>query len=194
MRPEYEAVVARDLRDLRQAVLRFVELTVIEGLESRHAEQATVDAVRPSVVGAQEALGVAFLGAAYGVAPMRTGVEQSLDAAVFLPHHQHIVAAHDRLEEIAGLGNLRFVAEKQPGPRKDPLHLELEDRRIAIDTAVDLAPLQRNQFVDHSGWHAHADTSLKGCAAWRLRLSVASVSNASLSNKNASIDDCAAIW
>src|ERR1700693_1602334 len=79
VRPEYESAVCCYLRHLRQPVPRFVELTVVEGLESRHAKKFSVDAIRPSVVGAQEAFRVAFLRATDGVTAMRAGIEHGFD-------------------------------------------------------------------------------------------------------------------
>ena len=94
VRPEYESLVGCHLCHLCQPVFRFVELIGIEGLESRHAEKLSVDAVGPPVIRAQEALGVAFLGATDGVTAMRAGVEHRFNRSILLPHHQHIVAAH----------------------------------------------------------------------------------------------------
>lgn len=156
MSPEDEPLVARHLGHFGQAVVRLDQLAVVEVLEPRDPFQRPVDAVGPAVVGAQEALGVALLGPAHRVAPVRTGVQQRLDGPVLLPHDQHVVPAHDRGEEVARLGDLRLVAQELPRAAEDPLHLQLEDLRVAVDPPGHLAALERHQVVElvHRNHHA----------------------------------------
>src|SRR5262249_49528521 len=85
----------------------------------------------------------------------RAGVEHRLYRAILLPHYQHVVPAHHHLEEIARLGNLRLVTKEQPRAREDPLHLEFEDRGVAVNAAVQFASLERDQVIYFSSREIH---------------------------------------
>ena len=50
--------------------------------------------------------------------------------------------------EIEGLAELRLVAQEEPGATEDVLHLQLEDRFVAVDSPVNLAALERDHLVE----------------------------------------------
>src|SRR5262249_4936508 len=52
-----------------------------------------------------------------------------------------------RGEEVARIRHLALVAEQQPGPAEQPLHLELEHLRIGVDRAVDAIGLDQSGDV-----------------------------------------------
>src|SRR5438045_1887146 len=53
--------------------------------------------------------------------------------------------AHARDDEIAGVRNLAFMANEEPGVREDPLQFLLVDRLVDKDLAADLTGLQIDQ-------------------------------------------------
>src|SRR5581483_3304717 len=161
VRAEDEPLVRGDLRDLRKPAALLVELAAVEDVEAGNAVQLPVDPIRPSVVRTQKAPRIALLRPAHGVAAMRARVEHRPYRAVALAHHQHVVAPHHRLEKVARLRNLRLVTKKQPRAREYPLHLQLEDLRIAVDAAVNLPSLQRDHFVDFGTRQSHTNSSPK---------------------------------
>ena len=91
---------------------------------------------------------VGDFGAAVGAA-----VEQHVDAAVAVPRHDHRLPPEFGGEIIARIGDLAGMADEQPGPPENPLHLQFEDIRIGIDAAVDASGL--DQFCDRSGVPIH---------------------------------------
>jgi hypothetical protein len=162
VRREDEALVGRELGDGRKAETVLVHLAGIEVLVAGDPDEPSVDTVRPPVVRAQEALGVALLGATDRVTAVHAGVQHGPDAAVLLPHDQHVVPAHHGREEIARLRDLRLVAQEQPRAAEDLLHLALEDRRVAVDPPIHLAALERDEVVDVGRRRRHARMSSRG--------------------------------
>src|SRR5579883_2677895 len=75
--------------------------------------------------------------------------------------HQHDGFASDEGAEIvAGLFDLALVADINPRRAEDPLQLELEDRRIAIELPMNAGGLHKRSKILR-GQHA----SLRGCGA-----------------------------
>jgi len=93
------------------------------------------------MVGTGESGGIARIGPAQPVAPMPADVEEGVDGALAVPHHQDRVFPHRGAEEVTRLGDLAFMAQKQPAAGEDPLQLLLVDLRLDEDTPADKAVL-----------------------------------------------------
>src|SRR5438045_6832491 len=91
--------------------------------EVRHADQPPVGAVAPAVIGAGEDSRRALVVAAHLHAAMATGIEEDVDATGAVAAQDHRLLAHRRNEVIAGLGNLAFMPDMQPGTGEDALLL-----------------------------------------------------------------------
>jgi len=142
---EHQALVAGHAR-LVQPPLRLVEVVAfLVDLLFVHAQQAAVAPERPAVVITDELAGIALVGETHPVAAVRTGVEHDADRAVLGAAGDHRILPHIGGDEVALLWHLRFVADKQPAAREDPLQLERIDAFIPEDAAVEGAALQVDQ-------------------------------------------------
>ena len=81
--------------------------------------------------------GVALFRAADGVATVTAGVEEHLRLAAFVTDDDDAVFAHVGLEEIAWVGDLRFVAHEIPAAGEDPFQLKLVDRLVRQHAPVE---------------------------------------------------------
>ena len=153
-----------------QTPLGLIQLVVVGVLQVGYCLQLAVGTEGPAVIGADEGGGVAVFGAAEPVAPVSADVEEGVDLALPVAHHQHRVFAHVGGEEVAGVENLGFVAEEEPAAGEDIFQLFLVDVVFAEDAGADQAPVGVNQLV-HVG-NDHEDF-LSVCAeyaflVWRL--------------------------
>ena len=107
----------------------------IGGLPFRvgHADQLPVVAVGPAVVLAAEGLGVARGALAHHRAAVPAPVDEHPDLAVLAPYEHDRLGADPHRQVVAGGRQLALVGHEDPGPLEDPLHLEREHGRIAID-------------------------------------------------------------
>jgi hypothetical protein len=71
------------------------------------------------MIGTGKMLGVVSIGPAQPIATMMADIEKGPDLTIAVPHHQHRVLTHVGAEEVAGTGDLTFVAEEQPTAGKD---------------------------------------------------------------------------
>src|SRR5882724_9671297 len=91
--------------------------------EKRHADEAAVGAIAPAVVRAGEDRGVAFVVAAHLHAAVTAGIKEDVHLASAVAAHDDRLLAHARGGEIAGVGDLALMPDKQPRPGKDLLLL-----------------------------------------------------------------------
>src|SRR5262249_10271042 len=134
---EDQSAVAVELRHRHETPFAAVEFAKIEFFELRDADQASVVAVGPAVIGAGKTSGVARGGAAQTVAAMPADIQEGMDLAVTVADHQNRVLAHIGSDEVAGLRNLALMAQKQPAPGKDLFLLGLVDFRLNVNAAAD---------------------------------------------------------
>ena len=69
--------------------------------------------------------------------PVAADVQEGADLAGAVADHEHRVLAHVGGEKVAGVGDLRLVAEEEPAAGKDLLQLLLVDFLVAEDAGVD---------------------------------------------------------
>ena len=89
------------------------------------------------MIGAGEARGIAGIGAAQAVATVAADIEKRMHGAGTVAHDKHRVLAHIGREEIAGLGDLALMAQKEPAARKDALQLLLVDLPLDENAPAD---------------------------------------------------------
>src|SRR5262249_31584452 len=123
---EPEPAVLLETRRPPQAIGRFVEALGV-GVVARHADQAAVIAVGPAVIDALEAAPIALaLGADDGAA-VAAGVEQAMELAALVAAEDHRPSRHLARAEIAGLLELRGMADIDPAATEDLRHLLAQD-------------------------------------------------------------------
>ena len=144
---ENQALIAVDLGHRRQADLRFFERLVFFIDLAIGAAQRAVDAKGPAVIVADEPAGL-FTGVhhADAVATVRARVQERVDRAVALTHDDDVVFAHRGAHEVARIGDLAFMGQKQPRAGKDLAQLGLIDLFVGKHTAVNLCVLAVHQF------------------------------------------------
>jgi hypothetical protein len=113
--------------------------------EMRHADQSPVGTVAPAVIGAGEDGRRPFVVAAHFHAAVAAGIEEDVDPVGPVAAQDHRFLTHRRHEIVAGLGDLAFVPDMQPGAREDPLLLFGVDVLVDEDLAADLTDPQVNQ-------------------------------------------------
>jgi len=121
------------------------------------------------MIGTDEGRGIADIGPAQPVAAVAADVEKGADLPRAVPHHQDRVLAHVGTEEVAGVGDLALVAQKQPATGEDPLQLLRIDLRFDKDTSTDQAVLGIHQTP---GIRHHATPPYAGSGQPALRVLV----------------------
>ena len=134
------ALETRDLLHVRRAAL--LEVGRIGGFAGLAAQRA-VEAEYPAVVEALEGLRVAMLLAANLRAAVRAGVEHCAQGPLGIAREQDAAAADLAGNEIAGLGQLRAVAEIEPAFIEDADTFGLQELGIHKCLARDLEYLLR---------------------------------------------------
>ncbi len=100
------------------------------GVAVRHALQLSFGIERPRVVEALEHFGIPRVLPAYQRAAVRAGVVEDVDVAGFHPaNHENRPTADRPSDEVAGLGDLRFVTDVQPRLGEDPFDFGTVDVR-----------------------------------------------------------------
>ncbi len=151
---ENEAAVARHLGGGCEPPSLAIQVAAVEDVLAAHADQRAVEVVTPAVVGADEARGVAEFRPADAVAPMRTGIQQDVDAAVAPAHNNHFVLADPVREEVARLGELGLVAHEVPSPGEDALEFQFVHVLVGEGGAVEQAGLGVVEIHFRSPCHA----------------------------------------
>src|SRR5262249_35807276 len=106
-------------------------------LGRRHGHQPAIQIEGPAVVEAGEAVGMTAALVDHLGTAMAAAVEQHADAAVTLAHHDDGLTPELGGVGVAGVGDLALMADIEPGPAEQTLHLELEDLRVGVDTPAD---------------------------------------------------------
>ena len=86
-----------------------------------------------AVIGADEALGVARARGNERRAAMAAGIQIAAERAVGLAHDEHRLTADMRGEKIAGIADMRLMAEEHPVGLEDVAVFGLEDVGIVVD-------------------------------------------------------------
>ena len=79
---------------------------------------------------------MSLFGAADGVAAVAAGVDQHLRVAVVVADADDAVLTDKGHEEVAGVGDLRFVGHEIPGAGEDPLQFQFVDLLVGEDAPV----------------------------------------------------------
>jgi hypothetical protein len=79
---------------------------------------------------------IAMLAAAQHGAPVGTGIDKGIQAAVFAACQKHGLAANIGSEVIIHIGQLAFMRQVNPIAFKNMLHLQLEQIRIREDVTT----------------------------------------------------------
>src|SRR5262249_19059854 len=113
-------------------------------LVERDRLAAAVGVELPGMIRADDALAdVAAAVAVQHVAAVRAAVVEHAHRAVGMADHDHRLATDLYRPVVADLRHLALVPEIGPHLVEDALHLELENRRIGIDAAVNAIGLHR---------------------------------------------------
>src|SRR5439155_538656 len=111
---EPEAPVLLEARHVLEGALALVEAATLISILAGDADQAPAGVERPRVVEALERLRGAFVVAAHDRAAMRARVVEGADLAVVAAHEHDRPARDVAPPVVAGLRELRFVADIQP--------------------------------------------------------------------------------
>src|SRR5262249_36560519 len=125
-----------------------LQLPIVGLLEIRHPHQPPIVAIGPAMIGAGEGLGIAPIGPAEAITPMAAHIEKGMDLSLAVSSHENRVFAHGGAEEVARLGDLALMAQKQPAAGEDLLQLLLVDPPLDEDAPADQAPVGIDQTAD----------------------------------------------
>src|ERR1051325_11252158 len=131
---EDEAAIAADLAG---SVETERGLRPVKAAGMGYALQLAAEREGPTVIGALKGAVVAAGLPTESGAAMRTAVGEHVDLPVAVADQDHRLAAEPARHPIAGLGDLRFVADEGPAAREDARHLVVEGLRIHVETPVD---------------------------------------------------------
>jgi hypothetical protein len=135
------------LRNGNQAEFGSIQFAVICLLEVRDDDQSTVIVIPPTVISAGECLAVTEIGATQTCPAMAAHVQKSTYGASGIARDQNRIFAHVGREEIAWMGNLRLMTEKQPAAGEYPLLLLTIDIRIDEYSPADQSMFCINQVA-----------------------------------------------
>ena len=145
---EYEPPIAVEPRDRRQIELRHVEVRFgPAGLGRRHRGALAAGVEAEAVVGADEAFGVAGACGNKRRAAVAAGVQVAAERAIRLAHHEHRLAADVRREKVAGIADMRLMAEEDPVGLEDVAVFGLQDVRDRCRSCD--RPETRHPWADH---------------------------------------------
>src|SRR5215813_3678998 len=145
---EDQSLVVVELRHRDESPALALESAVIGFLEERDADQRSIVAIGPAVIGTRERGGVAGIGSAQPVAAMAAHVEEGVNLAVRVAHDQDRVLPYVGREEVARLRDLALVAEEEPAASEDPLELLLVDLSLDEDATADQSVLGIDEIPD----------------------------------------------
>src|SRR5262249_40400368 len=123
--------------------IKIAWITVIE----RHGFQPALQMRWPAEIAARELGRVALLGRDHKRPPMAALVVTDANRAIHVPNHHYRPATPTRLEVVDGIPDLAFVADVDPCDAKNALHLQLEDRRVGVQPAVNAPRLNELREV-----------------------------------------------
>ena len=89
------------------------------------------------MIRADEAFGVAGACSNERRAAVAAGVQVATECAVRPAHHEYRLAADVRREKVAGIADMRLMAEEDPVGLEDVAIFGLQDIRIVVDRAID---------------------------------------------------------
>ena len=115
----------------------------------RNGFDLSIGVERPAVIAAPEMPRVALGFIAHHGAPVAAAVEEDIDLAIFVPRQHDRLAPDPRGQEVTDLRDLRSVADINPGPGVNPLHLQLEDRLVQVDAPMHPVRLHQLPNMPH---------------------------------------------
>ncbi len=93
--------------------------------------------------GAGKDQAVALVVAAHLHAAVTARIQEGANLIILaVPHKDHLFGAHAAHHEVSGIRQLALVAEEQPAPLEDLLHLLFEDVRVDVNLSADRSPLR----------------------------------------------------
>ncbi len=109
----------------------------------RNAAQRSIQCVAPTVVGADEAVGLALLVFAHRGATVATAIEQHVYVFLAITHHNHRLLADVGGLVAAVVGYLAVVGDPDPGAVENLLKLGVEQLRVGVHRGVDAVGLHQ---------------------------------------------------
>ena len=163
---EHEAAIDADAGEAAHAERRIGEIEILAvAARHRHRVEVAVGLERPAVIAAAEELRVALLLVADDGAAVAAAVVDDVDLAVGVPRQHNRMLADAGGDEVAGLRHQAFVADIDPGPAEDLVHLQVEHFGIEIERAVN--PVAMDQRADGLRIEPHL---LSSASKWSLNL------------------------
>src|SRR5262245_7735994 len=150
-----QPLITVHLRHRDQTPMLLFQLAIVGLFEVGNTHQLPVVAIGPAMISTGEGGGVARIGPAQPIAPMPADVEKGVERALAVSYHEDWVLAHIRAEEVAWLGDLTLMAQKQPAAGKDLRQPLLVDLWLDKDAPADQAALGIHQIP----WVRHHATS-----------------------------------
>src|SRR6266404_1159125 len=114
------------------------------------------------MIGAAEHLSVAPLDLADGISPVHATVHQQLYLAVVSAHHDDRLPSDRPQAEVTGVGDLTGVADIDPTPGEDLVHLFLKDGRVRIHPPVHTVVLDERVVINPGSCGSHTSLLLWG--------------------------------
>ncbi len=151
---EDHAVPALNSRHLLETQL-FLAGFFLDHALLRNRRQFSRNFVRPVVIRADKALGIAVVRSADREAAMSAAVNAGVDFVVVSTSQNNRGFTHVGLHEITRIRDLSFMAKKQPGLTEDTFFLQLIDMWIAPGAATDEGSVIVNDVADRN---VHSDS------------------------------------
>lgn len=133
-----KAAIAFHTRQAEQSLRLREGVGIAAGLAAMgNADERPVIGIDPAVIGALEFPRPASELPAQHRAAMPAAIDQHIQPALLIAADDHRLQADMRGLEVARLGQLALMRDKDPGLLEDALHLAREDGGIAVSARVD---------------------------------------------------------
>src|SRR5579872_1553270 len=145
---EYEAAIALYPWHLHHRGLRIFGIEVARiAMLQRHGLQAAIEMIGPAVIAALKFAGVAFIRGDDQRSPMGALIVDDVNGAVGVAHQHDRLAADEASIIVAGIFDLAFVADIDPGDPENAFQLQLEDDRIGVNLPMNTAGLNKPRRI-----------------------------------------------
>ena len=157
---EDETLVASDGTDLREVKDAAIEILAVTGFFFLHPYAGAVTLVGPSVETAGQRLGIAVLQRRDNGRTMGTGIEKTLETAVFLSMNENRLTPDMRGKIVTRGLHLAFMAQENPVRLEDGAEFRFENILVEIDVPVDAENIFLRPVIDHAVHPHRVDHSI----------------------------------
>src|SRR5690348_4087664 len=133
---------------LLEAETTAIQVIVVVCLLPGNSNEPAIERVIPAVIAANKGLRMSLFCTTECIAAMTARIQKNVDLAGLVADGDDLILADIVDEVVAGIRNLRVVADEIPAPREDPLQFELVERFVGMNPPVQPTCFRIEQRAD----------------------------------------------